>query len=225
MSAILIVDDDHHIRELIKIFLAPEGFRLMEAADGAEALRIMETAKIDMAIVDILMPNVDGFAVCREIRDYYGIPILLVTAKAETPDKIKGFRLGADDYLTKPFEPQELVARVKALMRRYEINCSGLIETGAIRLDRKSYTLTIADGAPVTLPLKEFELLFTLAGSPGKTFSRDTLIERIWGFDFEGNERTLDVHIGRVREKLPEQTAGVRIRTIRGVGYKLEASL
>jgi DNA-binding response OmpR family regulator len=224
MNKVLVVDDDRHIRQLVKIFLEPEGFHVMEAADGAEALRVMETAKVDMAILDILMPKVDGYELCREIRGYYEIPILMITAKSETQDKIKGFSLGTDDYLTKPFDPQELVMRVKALMRRYEINCSGHIEIGFIRLDRKTYTITIGKESPDTLPMKEFELLFMLAGSPGRTFSRESLIEDIWGFDFEGNERTLDVHIGRLREKLPKEISGVQIRTIRGVGYRLEAT-
>jgi DNA-binding response OmpR family regulator len=224
MNKVLVVDDDRHIRELIKILLEPEGFHIIEAADGSEALHTMETTKVDMAILDILIPKVDGYELCREIRRYYEIPILMITAKSETQDKIKGFSLGTDDYLTKPFDPQELVMRVKALMRRYEINCSGLIEIGFIRLDRKTYTITIAEKAPDTLPMKEFELLFLLAGSPGRTFSRESLIEDIWGFDFEGNERTLDVHIGRLREKLPEEISGVQIRTIRGIGYRLEAT-
>ncbi|MDR1292842.1 MAG: response regulator transcription factor [Clostridiales Family XIII bacterium] len=222
MNRVLVVDDDSHVRELARIFLEPEGFRVVEAADGAEAMRVMEGGGADLAILDILMPRVDGYALCAEIRRYYDIPILMLTAKSATPDKIRGFGLGADDYLTKPFDPQELVARVGALMRRYEINCSGRVEIGRTRMDRKAYTVTIAGGAPATFPMKEFELLFMLAGSPGRTFSRETLIEKIWGFDFEGNERTLDVHIGRLRDKLGEEGSGIRIRTIRGVGYRLE---
>jgi DNA-binding response OmpR family regulator len=219
------VDDDRHVRELAKIFLAPEGFQVVEAADGAEAMRVMESVGADMAILDILMPKMDGYTLCGEIRKYYDIPILMITAKSETPDKIRGFSLGADDYLTKPFDPLELVARVKALMRRYEINCSGRVEIGFTRMDRKAYTVTVAGSAPATYPMKEFELLFTLAGSPGRTFSRETLIEKIWGFDFEGNERTLDAHIGRLRDKLSRKESGVSIRTIRGVGYRLEMAL
>jgi DNA-binding response OmpR family regulator len=225
MNKILVVDDDSHVRELVKIFLTPEGFQVLAAADGAEAMRVMESVGADMAILDILMPGMDGYALCGEIRKYYDIPILMLTAKSETPDKIRGFGLGADDYLTKPFDPLELVARVKALMRRYEINCSGRVEIGFTRMDRKAYTVTVAGSAPATFPMKEFELLFMLAGSPGRTFSRETLIEKIWGFDFEGNERTLDVHIGRLRDKLGEKESGVCIRTIRGVGYRLEMAI
>ncbi|MDR1272705.1 MAG: response regulator transcription factor [Clostridiales Family XIII bacterium] len=224
MNKILVVDDERHIRELIKIFLEPEGFRFIEAADGVEALSVLDTEKIDLAIIDILMPKMDGYSLCKEIREYYDLPVLMVTAKSETRDKVAGFDLGADDYLTKPFDPQELVARVKALMRRYEINYSGHIEIGSVRMDRKAYTVTVAGNEPATWPMKEFELLFTLAGSPGRTFSREALIESIWGFDFEGNERTLDVHIGRLRDKLPEGKSGIRIRTIRGVGYRLETA-
>jgi DNA-binding response OmpR family regulator len=206
----------------VRIFLEPEGFGLLQAADGAEALRIMESTQVALAIVDILMPRVDGYTLCKTIRRFYDIPVLLLTAKAETRDKLEGFRLGADDYLTKPFDPPELVARVRALMRRYEINCSGHISLARIELDRRAYTVTVAMSPPATWSKKEFELLFLLAGSPGRTFSREMLLEQVWGFDFAGNERTLDVHIGRLREKLPEDVSGVRIRTIRGLGYRLE---
>lgn len=221
MNKILVVDDDRRIRDLVKIFLEPEGFQILEAADGVEALYIMEQDKVSMVILDILMPNMDGFTLCEKIREFYEIPLLMVTAKTETQDKVRGFGLGTDDYLTKPFDPQELVVRVKALMRRYEINTSGSIEIGLTRLDRKKYTVMMA-GAASTLPMKEFELLFTLAGAPGRTFSREILIENIWGYDFDGNERTLDVHIGRLREKFPEDVSGFRIRTLRGLGYRLE---
>jgi DNA-binding response OmpR family regulator len=221
-NKILVADDDRHIRELIKIFLKPEGFQILEAADGMQALQLMEQDKVDMLILDIMMPKMDGFELCRRIREWYEIPILMLTAKTETQDKIKGFGLGTDDYLTKPFDPQELVLRVRALMRRYEINTSGSIEIGNVRLDRKSYTV-FTRGEMFTLPKKEFELLFTLAGAAGRTFSRELLIENIWGYDFDGNERTLDVHIGRLREKFPLEKSGFSIRTLRGLGYRLEA--
>jgi DNA-binding response OmpR family regulator len=223
MHKILVVDDDRNIRNLVKVFLKPEGFEILEAADGEEALTVMEHTKVDMVILDILMPNMDGFELCESIRDYYEIPLLMVTAKTETQDKVKGFRLGTDDYLCKPFDPQELVARVKALMRRYEINMSGSITIGAVSLDRKKHEVVMADET-FLLPKKEFELLFTLAGSSGRTFSREILLENIWGYDFDGNERTLDVHIGRLRGKFPEEKSGFRIRTLRGLGYRLEVA-
>jgi two-component system OmpR family response regulator len=221
MSKILIVDDDAHIRELARLFLQNEGFDTYEAADGVEALSKLESVKVDMVILDVMMPNMDGWELCRQLREAYDIPLLMLTAKGETSQKLKGFRLGTDDYLVKPFDPLELVARVKALLKRYRIVASQTVQVGDLLMNRKTYEVS-AGGESLTLPLKEFELLFTLAGSPGRTFSRDQLIEDIWGYDFEGNERTLDVHINRLRERFPEERHTFRIRTIRGLGYRLE---
>jgi len=168
-----------------------------------------------------MMPNMDGWELCRELRASYDVPLLMLTAKGETAQKIKGFQLGTDDYLVKPFEPLELVARVKALLKRYRIATSQTIQVGELLIDRKTFEVTV-HGASVALPRKEFELLFKLASYPGRTFSRDQLIEDIWGYDFEGNERTLDVHINRLRERFPEDKHSFRIKTIRGLGYRLE---
>jgi two-component system, OmpR family, response regulator len=222
MSNILVVDDDPNIRELVRVFLRNEGFAVAEAADGVEALAKLETLKADMVILDVMMPNMDGWDLCRELRAYYDMPLLMLTAKGETAQKIKGFQLGTDDYLVKPFEPLELVARVKALLKRYRIATSQTVQIGELRMDRKTYEVTV-HGESLALPRKEFELLFKLASSPGRTFSRDQLIEDIWGYDFEGNERTLDVHINRLRERFPEERHSFRIRTIRGLGYRMEA--
>jgi two-component system, OmpR family, response regulator len=221
MSSILIVDDDPHIRELVRVFLRGEGFTIYEAADGVEALDQLETLKADMVILDVMMPNMDGWELCRELRASYDIPLLMLTAKGETAQKIMGFQLGTDDYLVKPFEPLELVARVKALLKRYRIATSQTVQVGELRMDRKTYEVTV-QGEYLTLPRKEFELLFKLASSPGRTFARDQLIEDIWGYDFAGNERTLDVHINRLRERFPEEKHSFKIRTIRGLGYRLE---
>jgi DNA-binding response OmpR family regulator len=221
MSKILVVDDDPHIRELVKIFLRNEGFEPYEATDGVEALKMMASVKVDLVILDVMMPNMDGWALCRELRAAYDIPLLMLTAKGETSQKVKGFQLGTDDYLVKPFEPLELVMRVKALLKRYRIEASQTIQVGELSMNRKTFEVTL-NGASLTLPLKEFELLYKLAGSPGKTFSREQLIEDIWGMDFEGNERTLDVHINRLRERFPEEKCSFRIRTIRGLGYRME---
>ena len=221
MSNILIVDDDPHIRELVRLFLRAEGFDVYEASDGVEALAKLETLKAEMVILDVMMPNMDGWELCRELRASYDMPLLMLTAKGETAQKIKGFQLGTDDYLVKPFEPLELVARVKALLKRYRIATSQAVQVGELRMDRKTYEVTAYD-RDLTLPRKEFELLFKLASYPGRTFSRDQLIEDIWGYDFEGNERTLDVHINRLRERFPEDKHSFRIRTIRGLGYRLE---
>jgi DNA-binding response OmpR family regulator len=221
MAKILIVDDDPHIRELVGVFLKNEGFDIIEASDGVDALSKLESIKIDMAILDVMMPNMDGWQLCAELRKHYDIPLLMMTVKGETSQKVKGFQLGADDYLVKPFDPLELVVRVKALLKRYQIVISKTIQIGDLFMNQKTYEV-IVNGERVTLPLKEYELLFKLASYPGKTFSRDQLIEDIWGYDFEGNERTLDVHINRLRERFPEKEHSFRIKTIRGLGYRME---
>ena len=158
---ILIVDDDPHIRELVSVFLEREGFQTYEAIDGVDALQKMDDVKVDMVILDIMMPNMDGFDVCFELRKYYDIPVLMLTAKGETSQKVKGFHLGTDDYLVKPFDPIELVVRVKALLKRYQITVSQSIQVGNVLLNRKTFEVTSGEQT-VTLPLKEFELLFTL---------------------------------------------------------------
>jgi two-component system OmpR family response regulator len=222
MSKVLVVDDDPHIRELVRIFLKREGLDVLEASDGVEALVMLETVKADMVILDVMMPNMDGWELCRRLRLAGDFPLLIITAKGETSQKIKGFQLGTDDYLVKPFEPVELVARVKALLKRYRIATSQTVEVASLVMNRKTHEAT-AGGEPAILPLKEFELLFMLASYPGKTLTRNQLIEDVWGYDFEGNERTLDVHINRLRERFPEDRHDFRIRTIRGLGYRLEA--
>lgn len=221
MNKILVVDDDPHFRELVKVVLETEGFAVHEAVDGLDALSKLRTVKADLAVLDVMMPNMDGFELCRELRERYNIPLLMLTAKGETSQKVKGFQLGTDDYLVKPFEPLELVARVKALLKRYQIIASQNVQVGKLTMNQKNYEVTAGE-EKITLPLKEFELLFKLAGHPGRTFSRDTLIEDIWGYDFEGNERTLDVHINRLRQRFPEEKNAIKITTIRGLGYRLE---
>jgi len=223
MSKVLVVDDDPNIRELTHLFLRNEGLDVYEASDGVEALSKLEGLKVDLVILDIMMPNMDGWELCRQLRELYDFPILMLTAKGETSQKIKGFQLGTDDYLVKPFEPLELVLRVKALLKRYRIATSQTVQAGDLLMDRKTYQVTINGGA-LTLPLKEFELLFELASYPGKTFSREQLIQDIWGYDFEGNERTLDVHINRLRERFPEGDHSFKISTMRGLGYRLEVT-
>jgi two-component system, OmpR family, response regulator len=222
MSKILVVDDDPNIRELARVFLKGEGYDIFEASDGVEALLKLETTRIDLVVLDIMMPIMDGWELCRQLKELYDVPVLMLTAKGETSQKLKGFELGTDDYLVKPFEPLELVARVKALLKRYRIATSQSIQIGELHMDRKTFEVTVY-GESLTLPLKEFELLFKLASYPGRTFSRDQLIEDIWGYDFDGNERTLDVHINRLRERFPEEKYSFKITTIRGLGYRLEA--
>ncbi|RNB75705.1 response regulator transcription factor [Brevibacillus panacihumi] len=221
MAKIMVVDDDPYIRELVRVFLQREGFDIVEAADGQEALARLEHTPADLVVLDIMMPNMDGWELCRELRKMYDIPLLMLTAKGETSQKIKGFELGTDDYLVKPFEPAELVVRVKALLKRYRIAASHIVQVGSLQINRQTFEIT-KDDKLLTIPLKEFELLFMLAGYSGKTLSREQLIEQIWGYDFEGNERTVDVHINRLRERFPAEEYGFLIRTVRGLGYRLE---
>ncbi|MDD7795415.1 response regulator transcription factor [Clostridium sp. 'White wine YQ'] len=221
MNKLLVVDDDPNIRELIVLFMQNEGFDVYEACDGLEALTKLESIKVDMVILDVMMPNIDGWELCSELRKYYDIPLLMLTVNGETSQKVKGFQLGADDYLVKPFDPLELVVRVRALLKRYKITASNTIQVGELFMNQKTYEVLL-NGEGLTLPLKEFELLFKLASYPGKTFSRDQLIEDIWGYDFDGNERTLDVHINRLREHFSDKEYSFRIKTIRGLGYRLE---
>lgn len=222
MTHILVVDDDAHIRELVGLFLIREGFEVTQTEDGVAALEAMEDHPADLVVLDVMMPRMDGWELCVKLREQYDIPLLMLTAKGETSQKVKGFRLGTDDYLVKPFEPDELVARVKALLKRYRISISQQVSVGTVLLDREAFAV-IAPTGRITLPLKEFELLFKLASYPGITFAREQLIEQIWGFDYEGDERTVDVHIKRLRERFPDERFGFRITTIRGLGYRLEA--
>jgi len=222
MSKIMIVDDDPNVRELVSVLLQNHGFETCEAIDGRDAMQKITNDNPDLVIIDIMMPNMDGFELCRNLRRYYeNMPVLMLTAKGELASKVKGFGLGADDYLTRPFEGDELILRIQALLRRYKIEASKVIQIGNVIIDKNSYHITI-DGVSEDIPMKEFELLFKLAGFPGRTFPRNQLIEDIWGFDFEGNERTLDVHINRLRDRFPEGKSGFKITTIRGLGYRLE---
>ncbi|MDP5274882.1 response regulator transcription factor [Chengkuizengella axinellae] len=221
MINILVADDDESIRHLISLYLSNEGYTILEANDGKEALNVLEKGKINLAIIDIMMPRIDGWELCKEIRDLYEIPVLMVTAKGTTEDKVKGFELGTDDYLVKPFDPKELVVRVKALLRRYNVMNSQIIKIGDIEMDAKAKKVFIK-GESLTMPLKEFEVLFQLANYPNQIFTRDQLIEQIWGLDYQGDDRTVDVHIKRLRQRMKEKTDMIKISTIRGLGYRLE---
>ncbi|MGO4346446.1 response regulator transcription factor [Paenibacillus sp. MCAF9] len=221
MAKILIADDDAHIRELMSLFLKNEGFQILEAKDGAEAQEIWENNQIDMVILDIMMPQVDGWELCREIRRIdSNIPLLMVTAKGESGQKVKGFQLGTDDYLTKPFDPMELVMRVKALLKRYMIVSSQTVQLGGVTLNRRNYQV-IRGEETLNLPLKEFELLFKMANHPGQIFTREQLITQIWGKNYEGDDRTVDVHIKRLRERFAGDAQHFQIETARSLGYRL----
>ncbi|CAM3163991.1 response regulator transcription factor [Sporolactobacillus spathodeae] len=222
MKSILIVDDDPNIRELVSVFMHQEGLSCMEAENGRQALQTLEKDTIALVVLDVMMPEMDGWRFCEKARSLYPqLPILMLTAKGETMQKVKGFQLGADDYLVKPFEPIELVMRIKALLKRYQISVSQTVHVGELTLDRKNYVIH-DQTADYSIPNKEFELLFTLASSEGQTFSRDDLIEQIWGYDYAGDERTIDVHIKRLRERFDEKRCGFKIKTVRGLGYRLE---
>ncbi|WP_045519485.1 response regulator transcription factor [Neobacillus niacini] len=220
MNKILVVDDDPHIRKLIKLYLENSQFTVVEAEDGQKALDYVAHTKVDLMIVDVMMPRVNGIELTEDIRGYLDIPILMVTAKGESMDKVKGFQAGTDDYLVKPFDPVELVLRVKSLLKRYNISASKVIEIGNVKIDLE--TLTISSNKEIVLlKKKECELLFMLASSPGKIFTRTQLIESLWGMDYEGDERTVDVHINRLRQRI-EPFSSLTITTVRGLGYRLE---
>ncbi|MDG0810665.1 response regulator transcription factor [Cohnella rhizosphaerae] len=224
MANILVADDDAHIRKLIALYLRNEGFDVFEAKDGVEALSVLERSAVDMAIIDIMMPHMDGWELCREIRRLYAdMPLLMVTAIGEAGQKVKGFQLGTDDYVTKPFDPVELVMRVKALLKRYRIAASQIVQLGGIVLDRRAHKV-VREGEALLLPLKEFELLFKLASHPGQILTREQLIVQIWGMDYEGDDRTVDVHIKRIRERFAEDAGHFRIETVRSLGYRLEVN-
>lgn len=218
----MVVDDESHIRELVRLYLDDEGFEIVEKSNGADALEYAENNALDLVILDIMMPKLDGWQLCKELRELGDIPILMITSKGEAQDKIKGFKLGTDDYLVKPFDPVELVLRVRALLKRYRIAASSTIKLGEIELDRKTYHVIYKDGRRVTIPMKEFELLYKLGSYTGQLFTRDSLIEQIWGMDYEGDERTVDVHIKRLRERFAEFESNFKIVTIRGLGYRME---
>lgn len=223
MITILTVDDDPHIRELLRLYLSKGGYRVVEAVDGEEALALLEKEQIHLAIVDIMMPHVDGYELCKEIRSFYDIPVIMLTAKGEITDKEKAYLAGTDDYMVKPFEPKELLFRVKALLRRFQMINQEVIHLGETKINRKSYEVE-SHGRLMILPLKEFELLAQLASYPNRVFSRDQLIDLVWGNDFEGNDRTIDVHIKRLRERFRDTKTepDFTIETVRGLGYKIE---
>jgi len=223
MATILVVDDEKHIVELAKLYLENEGYTVEGAYDGQEALEKARSLKPALIVLDLMLPEVDGFEVCRRIRKKGDTPILMLTARSDDVDKIVGLELGADDYLTKPFNPRELVARVKAILRRYEASkLTKRVEIGdlVVDLDRREATVR---GKPMRLRTKEFDLLAAFAQNPGIVLSRERLLDIVWGYDYYGETRTVDVHVAHLREKLTG--CSVSIETVWGVGYKLEVSV
>ena len=220
---VLVVEDNRNISEMIGEYLESRGFEVDYAADGLDGYRLAAENSYDAVVLDLMLPRLDGIEVCRRLRSdaRKSTPVLMLTARDTLDDKLTGLSHGADDYLTKPFEGVELVLRVKALLKRCSIDASQSVQIGALTLDMTSYTVSFK-GAQSDIPMKEFELLFKLGSAAGKTFARDQLIEDVWGYDFEGNERTLDVHINRLRERFPAEPYGFKITTVRGLGYRLE---
>ncbi|AIC92855.1 response regulator transcription factor [Shouchella lehensis] len=223
MPTILVADDDENIRELVCLFLRNDGYTIAEAANGKEALDVYDSTEVDLVVLDIMMPTMDGWTLCKELRRANPkLPLLMLTARGETWEKVKGFELGTDDYLTKPFDPLELMARVQALLRRYRIGATQTIQFKNVTLDRQTYKVTRGSDS-FTLPLKEFELLYKLAETPGQVFTREQLIDQIWGIHYTGDDRTIDVHIKRLREKFAD-TTDFQLETVRGLGYRLEVN-
>ncbi|TCM91122.1 DNA-binding response OmpR family regulator [Paenibacillus sp. BK033] len=221
MYHLLLADDDPNIRALVRFVMTREGYQVHEAQDGAEAVEVMQREPVNLAIIDVMMPRIDGFELCEYIRERYDIPIIMLTAKDQLSDKEQGYLRGTDDYVTKPFEPEELLFRVKALFRRYNQVSHDLIRMNRITIDRKNVEVT--DGHSVLLlPMKEFELLAQLAQYPGRLFSREELIRLVWAADFEGDDRTVDVHIKRLRQRFADYAEDFTIQTVRGIGYKVE---
>jgi len=218
---LVVADDDPSIRELLRLVLSKEGYVVLEAEDGKRAADLCESEQVHLAIVDVMMPGMDGLQLCREIRENYDIPVILLTAKGQLEDKEQGYAAGTDDYLVKPFEPKELLFRIKALLRRYRIVSSEVIRLGSVSIDRKGYEIRIGD-EPITIPLREFELLAQLASQPGRIYTREQLIQLIWGADYDGDSRTVDVHVKRLRERFADRQSDFVIATIRGLGYKLD---
>lgn len=218
---ILVVDDESRMRKLVRDFLVKNNYEVVEAADGEEALNLFfEKNDIDLVILDVMMPKMDGWQVCREIREYSKIPIIMLTAKSDERDELLGFELGVDEYISKPFSPKILVARVEAILRRTGQAAAELIvEAGGIRLDKQAHSVTV-EGKPVDLSYKEFELLAYFMENKGIALSREKILNGVWNYDYFGDARTIDTHVKKLRSKMGAK--GELIKTIWGMGYKFE---
>jgi len=223
--SVLLVEDDKNIQDLLRMYLEKEGYAVTVADDGGQGLAKFRAIKPDLVLLDVMMPVMDGWAVCRTIRAESAVPIIMLTAKSELDDKIAGLKSGADDYITKPFEMKEVLARIEAVLRRSD---RGASDKKARRLvyekliiDMDAFEL-IVDGKKVDTPPKEMELLFYLASSPNRVYTRNQLLDEVWGFDFFGDSRTVDVHVKRLREKLEDVSESWSLKTVWGVGYKFE---
>ena len=225
MGKIMVVDDDQNICELLRLYLEKDGYTVVIANDGEEALAKFPAENPDLMLLDIMMPKLDGWQVCREIRKKSNVPIIMITAKGETFDKVLGLELGSDDYVVKPFDPKEIVARIKAIMRRTGKSASDNdvkeVSYDKLVVNMTKYELKV-DGKVVDTPPKELELLYHLASNPNRVYTRDQLLDELWGFEYYGDSRTVDVHIKRLREKLEGVSDQWRLKTVWGVGYKFE---
>ncbi len=225
MEKILVADDDRNIAELLRLYLEKEGYSVVLACDGVDAVEKFGSENPDLILLDIMMPRLDGWQVCREIRQRSNCPIIMLTAKGETFDKVLGLELGADDYVVKPFDPKEIVARIKAVLRR---NGKPAAESNVkeVSYDKLSVNMTKyelkVDGRVVDTPPKELELLYHLASNPNRVYTRDQLLNEVWGFEYYGDSRTVDVHVKRLREKLEGVSDKWVLKTVWGVGYKFE---
>ncbi len=223
-TKVLIVDDDRNICELLRLYLQKDGFDTEIANDGSEAIELQKKYNPDIILLDVMMPKLDGWQVCREIRKTSDVPIIMITAKGEVFDKILGLELGADDYISKPFDTKEVIARIKAVLRRTTDKTKN--ENEEVRFDKLIINLTnyelIVDGKKIDTPPKELELIYHLASNPNRVYTRDQLLDEVWGFDYYGDSRTVDVHVKRLREKLENVSSNWALRTVWGVGYKFE---
>ena len=221
---IMVVDDDKNICELLRLYLEKEGYDVAVMADGAAAVEAFDTVRPDLMLLDVMMPRMDGWQVCREIRKKSQCPIIMITAKGEVFDRVLGLELGADDYVVKPFEAKEVMARIKAVLRRCGISAekkARIVEYDNLYINMENYELRVG-GQVIDAPPKEMELIYHLAGNPNRVYTRDQLLDEVWGFDYYGDNRTVDVHVKRLREKLEGVSERWSLKTVWGVGYKFE---
>jgi DNA-binding response OmpR family regulator len=226
LTKILVIDDDPNITDLLKMYLEKEGYEVKTAADGQEGLTTFKMYEPDLVLLDVMLPRKDGLQICREIRDHSSKPVIMISAKGETFDKVLGLELGADDYIVKPLDMKEVFARVKAVLRRYakhDTSDGELIKFDNLEISLQKYELRVK-GKIVDVPPKELELIYFLASNYNHVFTRDQLLDKVWGFDYLGDSRTVDVHIKRLREKLEGASTAWNLKTIWGVGYKFEVS-
>lgn len=221
MTTCLIVDDDPKILEYVSKYIEREHFETIVQSSAENALSYLETHQVDIAIVDVIMGKMSGFELCKILKEDFDIPVIMLTARDALSDKEQAYLTGTDDYVTKPFEVKELMFRIKTVLKRYNVNINNEVSIGNLTLNQ-SYLEIQSSSKSMNLPNKEFQLLFLLASNPRQVFNRDALIEKIWGFDYEGDERTVDVHIKRLRKRLEKIDASVTIHTVRGLGYKVD---